>query len=119
MIRDTLESYGIDYDITMRRFMNNEQTYLRFLGMFFEDDSLSKLGEAMESGDQKAAFEAAHTLKGVTGNMGLTPLYDAVCLLVEPLRKGTEASQLGEVYENVLKEHRRAKGMYQTLLKGE
>ena len=35
-----------------------------------------------------SAFEAAHTLKGVTGNMGLTPLYDAVCTIVEPLRTG-------------------------------
>ena len=28
----------------------------------------------------------AHTLKGVAGNMGLTPLFDKVCAIVEPLR---------------------------------
>ena len=29
--------------------------------------------------DLDGAFEAAHTLKGVAGNLGLTPLYRSVC----------------------------------------
>ena len=38
--------------------------------------------------DLIAAFDAAHTLKGVLSNMGLTPLYDCVSAIVEPLREG-------------------------------
>ena len=86
--RDTLEAYGVDYQTTMDRFLGNETLYRSLLDRLFEDDSLQKLGGALASGDTAKAFEAAHTLKGVTGNMGLTPLYAALCTLVEPLRTG-------------------------------
>ncbi len=33
------------------------------------------------------AFEDAHALKGVAGNLHLTSLYDAISQLVEPLRQ--------------------------------
>jgi HPt (histidine-containing phosphotransfer) domain-containing protein len=35
-----------------------------------------------------AAFDSAHELKGVLANMGLTPLWEDACALVEPLRVG-------------------------------
>ena len=60
--------------------------YLRFLDMFFQDESFQQLENALDAGDLKDAFAAAHTLKGVAGNMGLTPFYEAVCVIVERLR---------------------------------
>ena len=39
----------------------------------------------------KEAFEAAHSLKGVLGNLSLTPLYDKVCEITELLRAGEDA----------------------------
>ena len=33
-----------------------------------------KLRAAMESGDRKESFEAAHALKGMLGNLSLTPV---------------------------------------------
>lgn len=77
------DAYGGDYSNTMGRFMGNEAMYLRFLDMLFEDESLRQLGKALETGDMESAFEAAHTLKGVTANMGLTPLCQAVCMIKE------------------------------------
>lgn len=81
------ERYGADYGVTMERFMFREEMYLRFLNMMLEDENFPKLKAALEADDLEAAFEAAHTLKGVAANMGLTPLYDAVCEVVEPLRR--------------------------------
>lgn len=86
--REILDKYGIDYQGVMERFMNNQKMFIRLLDMFMEDDNLEKLGKALEINDYAAAFEAAHTLKGVTANMGLTLLYHAVCDIVEPLRSG-------------------------------
>lgn len=80
------ERYGADYTVTMERFMFREEMYLRFLNMMLEDDNFPKLKAALEANDLDAAFDAAHTLKGVSANMGLTPLYNAVCEVVEPLR---------------------------------
>ncbi len=87
--REMFEAYGADYHSTMARFMGNEAMYMKFLDMLFKDDNLEKLGEALEKQDYEEAFSAAHTLKGVVGNMGLTPLFHAVCAVVEPLRAGS------------------------------
>ena len=99
-LREFFAAYGADYDATMGRFLGNEQMYARFLDMFFDDENLQKLGDALAAGDLTAAFEAAHTLKGVAGNLGLTPLYQAVCGIVEPLR-GREARDYGEMYQAI------------------
>ena len=45
----------------------------------------------MESGDRKEAFEAAHSLKGVLGNLSLTPLYEPTSEMTELLRAGADA----------------------------
>ena len=42
------------------------------------------------AGDLKTAFESAHALKGVLGNLSLTPLYDKVSEITELLRARTE-----------------------------
>ena len=116
--RDTLEAYGVDYQTTMDRFLGNETLYRSLLDRLFEDDSLQKLGGALASGDTAKAFEAAHTLKGVTGNMGLTPLYAALCTLVEPLRTGERRDDYPMLFQAVQTEFRRADEL-RAALKGE
>ena len=70
-LKECLEAYGADYTATMERFMGNEALYRKIFDMFFQDENLRRLGAALKEEDDTAAFEAAHTLKGVTGNMGL------------------------------------------------
>ena len=81
-----LVNAGIDYDGGLKRCLNDTSLYERVLCKFPGDKSYSKIVEALESADAKAAFEAAHTLKGVSANLGLTDLYDSVFPLVEELR---------------------------------
>ena len=107
-LKELLEEYGADYQGTMDRFMGNETLYLRLLDMLFEDENLKKLGNALEAGDQNAAFEAAHTLKGVAANMGLTPLCGRVSALVEPLRAGEKRDDYPELYRALEVEFARA-----------
>lgn len=97
--REIFEVYGADYNSTMARFMGKEAMYLKFLDMLFKDDNLEKLGTALEQQDYEAAFAAAHTLKGVVGNMGLTPLFNAVCAIVEPLRKREAPEDYNGLYQ--------------------
>lgn len=68
--------------------MDDEELYAECFAMFMEDPSFVQLGEALKRQDDAAAFDAAHTLKGVAGNLGLTPLFAAICAIVEPLRCG-------------------------------
>ena len=97
--REIFEVYGADYNSTMARFMGKEAMYLKFLDMLFKDDNLEKLGTALEQQDYEAAFAAAHTLKGVVGNMGLTPLFNAVCASVESLRKREVPEDYNVLYQ--------------------
>ncbi|MGN0776777.1 MAG: Hpt domain-containing protein [Candidatus Ventricola sp.] len=63
----------------------------RFIVRFLQDDSFASLGSAMEDGSREAAFRAAHTLKGVSGTLGLCRLYASASQLTELLRPEARA----------------------------
>ena len=113
--KEIFATYGVDYDATLRRFAGNMALYLRVLGMLPNDKSLEKLGAAIDSGDLDNAFEAAHTLKGVAGNLGLTPLCEAVHTIVEPLRAREKRSDYVELYTAVQAEYQKAEAFVETL----
>ncbi|MDO4489339.1 MAG: Hpt domain-containing protein, partial [Eubacteriales bacterium] len=58
----------------------------KFVGMFLNDKSYEELVTAMKNGDRAAAFRAAHTLKGVCGNLSLDKLFNSASELTELLR---------------------------------
>ena len=58
----------------------------RFITKFLDDGSFSQLCAAMESGQREEAFRAAHTLKGVSANLGFQRLLRSVSQLTELLR---------------------------------
>lgn len=81
-----LEESGADVETTLKRFMGNEAIYQKFLGKFPDDPNYVNLGKNLEAGAFEAAYECAHALKGVVGNLGLTPIFQKVSDLVEELR---------------------------------
>lgn len=83
-----LASRGNDASGALARFLGDEALYEACFRQFLADPAFGALETAMDSGDGAAAFETAHTIKGVAGNLGLTELYHAACALVEPLRHG-------------------------------
>ncbi|HKM21879.1 MAG TPA: Hpt domain-containing protein [Lachnospiraceae bacterium] len=86
-----LEKVGIACDEAIYRFSGNEEMFERFLGKFLEDPNYEKLKEALEKKDYEEAFSAGHTLKGVTGNLAIKSVYDALIPLVEALRHKEDA----------------------------
>lgn len=83
---DALETYGADIEDLMYRFMDDENLALECIIQFSKEDGFGRLTTAIESKDYQEAFECAHAIKGVSGNLSLTPLYVAISNLVEPLR---------------------------------
>ena len=86
----TAECYaliGADYTEVLRR-MGNEDRVRRFLLKFAEEPSYGLLCRSVEAGDAKEAFRAAHSIKGVCLNLGLTALYRSAGDLCEELRGG-------------------------------
>lgn len=98
-----LVAYGADMTATLERFVGDEALYERCFGMFMEDASFAELERALREKDYTAAFNAAHTLKGVAGNLGLTPLYEKICQIVESLRH-QDYSHLDAEYQAILAE---------------
>ncbi len=111
-------AYGGDNSAAMGRFFGNEGMYLRFLDMFFQDESFQQLENALDAGDLKDAFAAAHTLKGVAGNMGLTPFYKAVCVIVERLRTEEPRKDYPVLCKAIQAEFYRAELLRKQLKKG-
>ena len=117
--QEIFQAYGADYTATMERFMGNETMYLKLLDMLFQDDNLKKLEQAVTEKDYTTAFEAAHTLKGVAGNMGLTPLYEAVCAIVEPLRAREQRDDYLALYQVIEQAFVQADELRRQLKQGE
>ena len=68
------------------RCLNNEMFYLNLVQTGLKDENFDKLEEVLETNDLEKGFEVAHGLKGVIGNLAITPLYNAVCEITEELR---------------------------------
>ena len=87
---DALREYGANVEEGLSRCINNEALYLRLVGTVVDEKSFDKLREALAADNLDEAFEAAHALKGVLGNLALTPIYDKVVEITELLRARTE-----------------------------
>lgn len=83
---------GINYETAMERFFDDEDMYVEFLGKFNAYDTLQQLKAFVAAADVKHAFEAAHTLKGVSANLSLDSVNAVLNPMVEILRAGSMES---------------------------
>lgn len=74
-----------DYTQVLRR-IPSAALVERFAGKFLNDGSYSDLCGAMESGSTEEAFQAAHTLRGVSANLSFSQLSASAGRLTEALR---------------------------------
>jgi two-component system sensor histidine kinase/response regulator len=95
--RDGLpELPGIDVEDALRLLRGKVGLYRRLLDDFRADyaDFEPRFREALERGDQETAVRAAHSLKGVAGNVGSEPLRAAALGLETALREGAPQDQV-------------------------
>lgn len=106
-VRSQLVAAGVDVNSVMERFMNNEALLERFMRKFKNDPNYQQLLEAVEAKDNDKAFTAAHTLKGVAGNLSLAALQSQVSTQCELFRGGNFEegaalmAQVTEEYERI------------------
>ena len=80
---------GIQVDEGLERTGNHPALYMRYLKRFTEDPTFYKLSDALDQGDMHGAFLHAHTLKGVTAQLGITALSKHAETLCALLRSNT------------------------------
>lgn len=92
MNRYKLSKAGVDVEQGLNRVGYSKEFYESLLKKFCEDDYYEQLKSALKQEECQEAFRYAHTLKGISGNLSMTRLYNAIAPLVEELRKGNLAN---------------------------
>ena len=92
-LKTCYEALGGNYDEALGRLMS-ERIMQKFVLKFLNEGSYDLLMSALDAKDGDAAFRAAHTLKGVASNLGMTLLQHEASEMTEALRgKDIEAAK--------------------------
>lgn len=98
---DELKALEVNVDEALQRFMGNTGLFERMIGKLPAAVKDNEVMPCFETGDFKGALEKAHTLKGVTGNLSVTPLYTNYSEIVNLLR-ADKHDEARTILENLL-----------------
>ena len=96
-----LRNNGADVETGLSRCVGKEDLYLKLVNMGLGDTKFEELGTVLQSNDLDQAFKICHALKGVIGNLAVTPLYEALSQMTEKLRN-KEAADYSAMYSDIL-----------------
>lgn len=99
---EELKSLGADVDEGLDRVMGDEDLYTMMLGMLqgtLEENHIEL--EDFDGGDLEELIKKVHSMKGITGNLALTPLFTGYTEILGQLRAG-QAKQGKAGYEKLL-----------------
>ena len=103
---EKLGLWGCDISGAMNRMLDDEDFYMECLNTIPTESNFEDLVNSVKNNDLQRAFECAHSLKGVLGNVGLTPMYQKAIEIVEPLRNGKDTNVAENVQELIeMKKH--------------
>ncbi|MBR0265919.1 MAG: Hpt domain-containing protein [Clostridia bacterium] len=94
-VKELYERMGGDYDAAVK-IMMMDSMIAKFIVKVPDDPTYGRLMAAVETMDTAGIFEAAHTLKGVAANFGLTKLSTLASELTEEFRPGRERQMSDE-----------------------
>lgn len=99
---EELKELGVDVDEGLERVMDDEPLYETLLGMFLDkvNDSSIEMGD-FEAESLDELIGRVHTLKGLTGNLAITPLFEGYMQVLDLLRTD-HAGEAAKVYERIL-----------------
>lgn len=107
-IRKRLTETGIDLDTTLERFCNNENMLLSFLRQFDQEESINVMRRTHTLQDTEFR-NATHALKGLSGNLGMTRLYEITSQMMQEIRKedACDKELLEQLYQRAYQEYQR------------
>ena len=109
---NTLAAKGCGVEAMLHStFMDMESFYEKMLRRLPESTALQRLRSAFEAEDVNAAFEAAHELKGLYANLGLTPALERCSRIVEILRPRSGFGEIGTILPELESVHAELVGL--------
>ena len=85
---EELKTLNVDVDGGLKRIAGNEKLYIKLLGSFTKSINTYKVDADFDGNDYNDIIEKAHAIKGVSGNLSITPVYEAYTKVVDLLRAG-------------------------------
>lgn len=82
----------INIQDALNRLGGNTALYKTLLERFVSENLITKIDEALNSGDMREVSHAAHTVKGVAANLSLTKLRDISAQLEQGVAGGSDIS---------------------------
>lgn len=99
---EELKELGVDVNEGLERVMDDEPLYETMLGMFIERVNSDPIKiEDFDAESLDDLIGRVHTLKGLTGNLAMTPLFDGYMQVLDLLRMNHAGKALAE-YERIL-----------------
>jgi two-component system sensor histidine kinase/response regulator len=83
-----LDLPGFEVKQALARIGGNAKAYRKTLGKVLDSqaDTMKRIQQSLDTGDRETALRAAHTIKGVAGNIGAVSLQSAAADLEEALK---------------------------------
>ncbi|MGI5899946.1 MAG: Hpt domain-containing protein [Christensenellales bacterium] len=105
-------NYGefINCDEGITRLRGNSPLYKKLLGLFADGLEMERLEKALEQGDLKEAELAAHSLKGIAGNLSMRPLFAESEAFLYDMHIGADCAQSLLRFKDVFEKTREAAG---------
>ena len=88
----------VDVDGALTRLRGNKKLYAKMLNMFLNVNEFTEFEEAIAKEDLNRAADLAHSIKGMTGNLSLTTLFEQSEKLMHQLRQGELNQELIALY---------------------
>lgn len=85
---EELKELGTDIDEGLARLGGNKALYERLLDSFIKAMETNNVEPDFDVADLETIIEKTHAIKGVAGNLSITPIYEAYTNIVALLRKG-------------------------------
>ena len=98
---EELETLGVNVQEGLERLGGNEALYTKLLGSFVKSMEAHYVQPDFDENDYDEIIEKTHSIKGTSGNLSLTPIYEAYTDIVAQLRLH-EPKKAKEVLEKIL-----------------
>lgn len=85
-LKQELIDWGVSWEELKERLCGNEELIEKFMFKFLNDQSIEQIRAGIANQDAEEAFQGAHALKGVAGNLSLNGFFPDVAELTEVLR---------------------------------
>ncbi len=92
----------LDLEEGLSRVRGNKVLFKKMLQMFTASTEFEKFDDCISAGDISGAADVAHAIKGMTGNLSLTALFEISTTLMNELREGTLDNNSISEYREIL-----------------